>query len=67
MWTIKSGKIWIRSHYPYQNIKYKKKKKPNQIETQNTENQNAAHPSTTKQMLSQEDKINLRFVKKIVT
>ena len=34
---------------------------------QNKENQNTPHPNTTKQMLAQEDKINVELVKKIMT
>ena len=34
---------------------------------QNTENQNATNPSITKQMLTQEDKINGELIKKIMT
>ena len=39
---------------------------PKQIETQNTENLNATNSRATKQMLTQEDKINVELIRKII-
>ena len=39
---------------------------PNWIEKQNTDYQNAIEPSITKQMLTQEDKIDVELLKKII-
>ena len=45
-----------------------KKKEPlSWIEIQNTENQNTTDNSTSKQMLTQENKINAELIKKIMT
>ena len=44
------------------------KKSPNtQIEKKNTKNRSATDPNTTKQMLTQEDKIHVELIKKIIT
>ena len=42
-----------------------KQNPPYRIETQNAENRNSTDNSTTKQMLTQEDKINTVLIKKI--
>ena len=39
---------------------------PTRIETQNTENRNNTSRSTTKSMLTQENKINMKMIKKIM-
>ena len=44
-----------------------KQEPPNQIEAKNTEKQNATHPSTTKQVLRQDHKINVELMKKVIT
>ena len=44
-----------------------KQEPPYQNETQNTKNRNTSHPRTTKQMLTQDDKINVESIKKIMT
>ena len=48
-------------------INTEKQEPLNETETQNPENQNTTDPSSTKQILTQEDKINVLLIKKIIT